>query len=54
VDLERDAIEDPSAGEGNADVADLEHGGVDHRCSVEVPWATAASIAVSSAIIQDW
>jgi hypothetical protein len=28
--------------------------GLDHRCSVEVPCATAASIALTSAIIQDW
>ena len=27
---------------------------VGHRCSVEVRWATAASMAATSATIQDW
>jgi hypothetical protein len=31
-----------------------QHGRVDQRCSVEVPCSIAASIALSSAIIQDW
>ena len=34
---------------------DLEHrAGVAHRCSVEVPCSTAAWMAATSAIIQDW
>ena len=54
-DLERDAVEDRSARRRRyADVVDLENRGVGHRCSVEVPWTTAALMAVTSASIQDW
>ncbi len=42
------------AGKGDADVLDLEDGGVDHRCSVDVPCTTALLIAATSATIQDW
>ena len=36
------------------DAVDLEDGGVRHRCSVEVLCTTAASMAATSASIQDW
>ncbi len=54
TDLERDVVEDPPTGEGDADPVDLEYGHHAHRCSVDVPCSTAAWIAATSAIIHDW
>ncbi len=54
VDLERDVVEDGPPGKGDTHLVDGEHRRLGHRCSVEVPWATAASMAFTWAIIQDW
>ena len=54
VHLERDVFEDGPTREGDPHLVEGEDGGVAHRCSVEVPWATAAWMAATSATIHDW
>ena len=54
TDFERHVVQDPPAGQGDADPVDLEYGQWAHRCSVDVPCSTAALMAATSAIIHDW
>ena len=53
-DLEGDVVQHSLTAEGDRYPVDLEDRRDAHRCSVDVPWSTAAWIAATSASIQDW
>ena len=55
MDLEGDVVEDLcDRRRTTLDVVDLEDGADTHSFSVDLPSVTAASIALTSAIIHDW